>query len=135
VSYQPLGEPDAAALGLGEADAECLAAAFEAPSVTLISTPSTPGGSALVRWVDMGLLSRNGGLLATLSSGDSFFDVAGQTPVQDLISLAPKPSQVVSIANYAAGRAGAPGAAVAAPTATPWNPWRLSPSCWPRTSW
>ena len=38
---------------------------------------------------------------------DAVFDVAGKTPVQDLISLAPEPSQVVSIANYTAGRAGA----------------------------
>jgi NADPH:quinone reductase-like Zn-dependent oxidoreductase len=38
---------------------------------------------------------------------DAVFDVAGKTPVQDLISLAPEPSQVVSIANYAAGQAGA----------------------------
>jgi NADPH:quinone reductase-like Zn-dependent oxidoreductase len=38
---------------------------------------------------------------------DAVFDVAGKTPVQDLIGLAPKPSQVVSIANYAAGQAGA----------------------------
>jgi NADPH:quinone reductase-like Zn-dependent oxidoreductase len=38
---------------------------------------------------------------------DAVFDVAGKTPVQDLISVAPEPSQVVSIANYAAGQAGA----------------------------
>jgi NADPH:quinone reductase-like Zn-dependent oxidoreductase len=38
---------------------------------------------------------------------DAVFDVAGKTPVEDLISLAPEPSQVVSIANYAAGQAGA----------------------------
>jgi len=38
---------------------------------------------------------------------DAVFDVAGKTPVEDLISLAPEPSQVVTIANYAAGRAGA----------------------------
>jgi NADPH:quinone reductase-like Zn-dependent oxidoreductase len=38
---------------------------------------------------------------------DAVFDVAGKTPVQDLISLAPEPSQVVTIANYAAGQAGA----------------------------
>jgi NADPH:quinone reductase-like Zn-dependent oxidoreductase len=38
---------------------------------------------------------------------DAVFDVAGKTPVQDLISLAPKPSQVLSIANFAAGQAGA----------------------------
>jgi NADPH:quinone reductase-like Zn-dependent oxidoreductase len=38
---------------------------------------------------------------------DAVFDVAGKTPVEDLISLAAKPSQVVSIANFAAGQAGA----------------------------
>jgi NADPH:quinone reductase-like Zn-dependent oxidoreductase len=38
---------------------------------------------------------------------DAVFDVAGKTPVEDLISLAPEPSKVVSIANYAAGQAGA----------------------------
>jgi NADPH:quinone reductase-like Zn-dependent oxidoreductase len=38
---------------------------------------------------------------------DAVFDVAGKTPVEDLISLAPTPSQVVSIANFAAGKAGA----------------------------
>ncbi|CAN5804173.1 NADP-dependent oxidoreductase [soil metagenome] len=38
---------------------------------------------------------------------DAVFDVAGKTPVEDLISLAPEPSQVVSIANFAAGAAGA----------------------------
>jgi NADPH:quinone reductase-like Zn-dependent oxidoreductase len=38
---------------------------------------------------------------------DAVFDVAGKTPVEDLISLAPEPSQVVSIANFAAGQAGA----------------------------
>jgi NADPH:quinone reductase-like Zn-dependent oxidoreductase len=35
------------------------------------------------------------------------FDVAGKTPVQDLIALVSKPSQVVTIANFAAGQAGA----------------------------
>ena len=38
---------------------------------------------------------------------DAVFDVAGKAPVEDLISLAPEPSQVVSIANFAAGQAGA----------------------------
>ena len=38
---------------------------------------------------------------------DAVFDVAGKTPVGDLISLAPEPSQVVSVANFAAGQAGA----------------------------
>jgi NADPH:quinone reductase-like Zn-dependent oxidoreductase len=38
---------------------------------------------------------------------DAVFDVAGKTPVEDLIGLAPEPSQVVTIANYAAGQAGA----------------------------
>lgn len=34
-------------------------------------------------------------------------DVAGKTPVEDLVSLAPQPSQVVSIANFRAADAGA----------------------------
>jgi len=38
---------------------------------------------------------------------DAVFDVAGKTPVEDLISLASEPSQVLSVANFAAGRAGA----------------------------
>jgi NADPH:quinone reductase-like Zn-dependent oxidoreductase len=38
---------------------------------------------------------------------DAVFDVAGKSPVEDLISLAPEPSKVLSIANFAAGRAGA----------------------------
>jgi NADPH:quinone reductase-like Zn-dependent oxidoreductase len=38
---------------------------------------------------------------------DGIFDVAGKTPVAELISLAPEPSQVVSVANFAAGQAGA----------------------------
>jgi D-arabinose 1-dehydrogenase-like Zn-dependent alcohol dehydrogenase len=40
-------------------------------------------------------------------SFQAVFDVAGKTPIEDLISLAPQPSQVVSIANIAAGQAGA----------------------------
>jgi Zinc-binding dehydrogenase len=35
------------------------------------------------------------------------FDVAGKTPVQELISLVSGPSRVLSIANFAAGQAGA----------------------------
>ena len=38
---------------------------------------------------------------------DAVFDVAGKTPVQELISLAAEPSQVLSIANFTAGQAGA----------------------------
>ena len=38
---------------------------------------------------------------------DAVFDVAGKAPVEELISLAPEPSQVVTIANYTAGQAGA----------------------------
>jgi len=38
---------------------------------------------------------------------DAVLDVAGKTPVQELISLVSKPSQVLSIANFAAGQAGA----------------------------
>jgi NADPH:quinone reductase-like Zn-dependent oxidoreductase len=37
---------------------------------------------------------------------DAVFDVAGKTPVDELISLAPQPAQVLSIANFAAGEAG-----------------------------
>ena len=38
---------------------------------------------------------------------DAVFDVAGRTPIEDLISLTSEPTQVVSIANFTAGRAGA----------------------------
>ncbi len=38
---------------------------------------------------------------------DAVLDVAGKTPIEDLIGLAPEPSQVVSIANYTASEAGA----------------------------
>jgi NADPH:quinone reductase-like Zn-dependent oxidoreductase len=38
---------------------------------------------------------------------DAVFDVAGKTPAGDLISLVSEPSQVLSIANFAAGQAGA----------------------------
>lgn len=38
---------------------------------------------------------------------DAVFDVAGKTPVEDLVSLAPRPSQVVTIANFDAAQAGA----------------------------
>ena len=38
---------------------------------------------------------------------DAVFDVAGKTPVEELIGLAREPAQVVSIANFAAGQAGA----------------------------
>jgi NADPH:quinone reductase-like Zn-dependent oxidoreductase len=37
---------------------------------------------------------------------DAVFDVVGKTPVEDLIGLVPEPSQVVTIANFAAGQAG-----------------------------
>lgn len=38
---------------------------------------------------------------------DAVFDVAGKTPAGELISLVSESSQVLSIANFAAGRAGA----------------------------
>jgi NADPH:quinone reductase-like Zn-dependent oxidoreductase len=38
---------------------------------------------------------------------DAVLDAVGKTPIEDLISLAPEPSQVVSIANFAADTAGA----------------------------
>jgi NADPH:quinone reductase-like Zn-dependent oxidoreductase len=37
---------------------------------------------------------------------DAVFDVAGKTPVEELISLVNEPRQVLSIANFAAGQAG-----------------------------
>jgi NADPH:quinone reductase-like Zn-dependent oxidoreductase len=47
--------------------------------------------------------------LADLGAGelDGVFDVAGQTPIDDLVALAPEPGQVLSIANFAAGDVGA----------------------------
>jgi NADPH:quinone reductase-like Zn-dependent oxidoreductase len=38
---------------------------------------------------------------------DAVFDVAGKTPVEELISLVSEPSRALSIANFAAGQAGA----------------------------
>ena len=38
---------------------------------------------------------------------DAVFDVAGKTPVEDLVGLVAEPSQVVTIANFGAGEAGA----------------------------
>jgi NADPH:quinone reductase-like Zn-dependent oxidoreductase len=37
---------------------------------------------------------------------DAVFDVAGKSPIDDLISLVPTPSQVVTIANFTAGGSG-----------------------------
>jgi NADPH:quinone reductase-like Zn-dependent oxidoreductase len=37
---------------------------------------------------------------------DAVFDVVGKTPIEDLVSLVSEPSQVVSIANFAAAEAG-----------------------------
>lgn len=38
---------------------------------------------------------------------DAVFDVAGKTPIDDLVSLAPQPAQVVTIANFNLGESGA----------------------------
>jgi len=38
---------------------------------------------------------------------DAVFDVAGKTPIEELIGLVSQPSQVLSIANFTAGQAGA----------------------------
>jgi NADPH:quinone reductase-like Zn-dependent oxidoreductase len=38
---------------------------------------------------------------------DAVFDAVGKSPIEDLISLAPEPAQVVSIANYGAAESGA----------------------------
>jgi NADPH:quinone reductase-like Zn-dependent oxidoreductase len=61
-------------------------------------------GAIPVRYGD-GLVSR----VRDAADGqvDAVFDVAGKTSIADLISLAPQPSQVVSIANFAATEAGA----------------------------
>jgi NADPH:quinone reductase-like Zn-dependent oxidoreductase len=50
-----------------------------------------------------------GGRVRAAAGGlvDAVFDVAGKTPVEELVSLVSEPSQVVSIANFAAGQAGA----------------------------
>jgi NADPH:quinone reductase-like Zn-dependent oxidoreductase len=37
---------------------------------------------------------------------DAVLDVAGKTPIEELIGLAPEPSQLLSVANFAAGKAG-----------------------------
>jgi NADPH:quinone reductase-like Zn-dependent oxidoreductase len=37
---------------------------------------------------------------------DGVFDAVGKTPIEDLISLAPRPDRVVTIANFAAGESG-----------------------------
>jgi NADPH:quinone reductase-like Zn-dependent oxidoreductase len=38
---------------------------------------------------------------------DAVLDVAGKTPIEDLIAIAPEPAQVLSIANFKADEAGA----------------------------
>ena len=50
-----------------------------------------------------------GGRVRAAAGGrvDAVFDVAGKTRVEELVSLVSEPSQVVSIANFAAGQAGA----------------------------
>jgi NADPH:quinone reductase-like Zn-dependent oxidoreductase len=49
-----------------------------------------------------------GGRVRAAADGqvDAVFDVAGKTPVDELVNLVSEPSQVVSIANFAAGQAG-----------------------------
>ena len=50
-----------------------------------------------------------GGRVRAAAGGrvDGVFDVAGKTPVDELVGLVSEPSQVVSIANFAASQAGA----------------------------
>ena len=43
---------------------------------------------------------------ATDGKIDAVFDVAGKTPIENLISLAPEPAKVLTIANFAVGEAG-----------------------------
>src|SRR5438132_1515632 len=56
-----------------------------------------------------GYLGRDAAAVGDEGGGgrDAGFDVAGKTPVEELVSLVSEPSQVVSIANFAAGQAGA----------------------------
>jgi NADPH:quinone reductase-like Zn-dependent oxidoreductase len=48
---------------------------------------------------------------------DAVFDVAGKTPIEELIRLVSEPSEVLSIANFTC------------------RPWQRSPDYWRRTSW
>ena len=59
---------------------------------------------------------------------DAVFDVAGKTPVEELIGLAREPAQGVSIANFAAGQAGARVTGGGADS-HPMRPWRRSLNC------
>ena len=53
-------------------------------------------------------LARGAKVIASASEANhDYLRELGATPVQALISLAPEPSQVVTIANYTAGQAGA----------------------------
>jgi NADPH:quinone reductase-like Zn-dependent oxidoreductase len=56
---------------------------------------------------------------------DGVFDVAGKTPIEDLISLVAEPSRVVTIANFSAGQAGAR-LSGAGPDAQPFEALRLA---------
>jgi NADPH:quinone reductase-like Zn-dependent oxidoreductase len=79
-------------------DATVIASASEANHDYLRGLGATP-----VRYGD-GLVER----VREAAGGpiDAVFDVAGKTPAEQLISLAPQPSQVVTIANFAAAALG-----------------------------
>jgi NADPH:quinone reductase-like Zn-dependent oxidoreductase len=80
-------------------DARVIASASEANHDYLRALGATP-----VRY-GQGLADR----VRTAAGGpvNAVFDVAGKTPVEELISLVPEPSQLLSIANFTAGQAGA----------------------------
>ena len=67
---------------------------------TDLSTTQIDAMASYVRDLGGGLLLMGG----EKSMGPGGF---GKTPIEDLVSLAPEPSQVVSIANFAAAAAGA----------------------------
>jgi NADPH:quinone reductase-like Zn-dependent oxidoreductase len=46
-------------------------------------------------------------MAATGGQVDAVFDVAGKTPVEQLVALVPAPAKVLSIANFSAGEIGA----------------------------
>ena len=64
---------------------------------------------------------------------DAVLDTAGKTPIEDLISLAPEPSQVVSIANFAAAEAGA--RVTGAADSQPMKALAEAAELWNRASW
>lgn len=82
-----------------------------ARGATVIGTASEANAGYL-REIRAIPVSYGDGLAARLAAAgharvDAVFDVAGKTPIGELVGLVGEPSQVLSIANFAAGEAGA----------------------------